>query len=85
MITRKFIIFTIILLSASCSIIKTEEYCLPYEKNCTDYPETDEPIDCDQCCAQGRFASEECLRRCNGCLMRNDQATSEYNDWPYSH
>ena len=59
-----------------------EEYCSPYDNNCTnDYSE--EPIDCDKCCAQGRFASEECLRRCNGCLMRNDQATSEYNDWPF--
>ncbi len=78
---RKKLLITLLSLWASYSVTNAEQYCSEYDQHCSE-PRYEGPIDCDACCAQGDFVSDECLRRCNGCYMRNDQATKEGNDWP---
>lgn len=38
---------------------------------------------CQKCCANHRFASEECLANCNQCQQYDDGGAAEGRDYPY--
>ena len=67
----------LIILVFALRSVANEAYCpsCPQEQ-------VEDDIDCQECCRQGRFASEECFRKCGGCCAYSDEACAEYNDFP---
>ena len=43
---------------------------------------TDDGDYCQECCAEGRYVTAECGRKCHGCTMRSDEAAQEWRDYP---
>lgn len=39
-------------------------------------------IDCSECCKQGRRVSTQCALECNNCMLINDEARAEADDFP---